>query len=89
MFSWHLQTTASYFMKKNRHSWRIKNSIFNFVNWYAYKEEFKENACKSKQYKVENSPALPGLNWISTWNRRVKSVPPGRAEILSQQAGIM
>ena len=25
-FEEHLQTTASYFMKKNRHSWRLNNS---------------------------------------------------------------
>ena len=41
------------------------------------------------KYQVENCPALPGRNLISTCNRRVKSVSDGRVEISSQQAGIM
>ena len=38
-------------------------------------------------YQVENCPALPGRNLISTCNRKVKSVSGGRVEISSQQAG--
>ena len=49
----------------------------------------KENACKSNQYQVENCPALPGRNLISTCNRRVKSVSAERVEISSRQSGIM
>ena len=32
------------------------------------------------KYQVENCPALPGRNLISTCNRRVKSVSAGRVE---------
>ena len=39
--------------------------------------------------QVEDCPALPGQNLIFTYNRRVKSVPAGRVEILSQQTGII
>ena len=35
--------------------------------------------------QVENCPALPGRNLISTCNRRVRSVPAGQGEISSQQ----
>ena len=55
-FEEHLRTTASYFMKKNGHSWRLNNSskkifkwIFSFVKWNAYKEKSKGNRCKSNQ----------------------------------------
>ena len=53
--------TASYFMKKNRHSWRLngrskkflnqwKSIGFKFqVNQIKFKKQFKESACKSKQ----------------------------------------
>ena len=39
--------------------------------------------------QVENCPALPGRNLISTCNRRVRSVPAGRGEISSRQTGMM
>ena len=39
--------------------------------------------------QVENSPALPGRNLISTRNRRVRSVPAGRDEVSSRQTKIM
>ena len=41
------------------------------------------------KYQVENSPALPGRNLISTCNGRVKTVSAGRVEISSWQAEIM
>ena len=41
------------------------------------------------KYKVENWPALPGRNLISTCNRKMKSVSAGRVEISSRKAGIM
>ena len=48
-----LRMTASYFIKKNRHSWRLNNSSkyflnqwksmgFQFVNWHAYKKISKK-----------------------------------------------
>ena len=39
--------------------------------------------------QVENSPALPGRNLISTRNRRVRSVPAGRDEVSLRQTEIM
>ena len=41
------------------------------------------------KHQVESYPALPGRNLISTCNRKVKSVPVGRVEVSSRQAGIM
>ena len=41
------------------------------------------------KYQVQNCPALPGRNLISTCNCRVKSVSAGRVEVSSRQAGIM
>ena len=41
------------------------------------------------KYQVENCPALPGRNLISTCNRSVKFVSAGRVDISSRQAGIM
>ena len=41
------------------------------------------------KYQVDNCPALPERNLISTCNRRVKSVSAGQVEIPSRQAGIM
>ena len=38
---------------------------------------------------AENCPALPGQNLISTYNRRVGSVPAGRGEISFRQTGII
>ena len=38
---------------------------------------------------VENCPASPGRNLISTCSRRVRSVPAGRGEVSSWQTGIM
>ena len=35
--------------------------------------------------QVENCPALPGQNLISTSNRSVRSFPAGRGEISSRQ----
>ena len=40
------------------------------------------------KYKVENYPALPGQNLISTSNCRVKPIPAGWVEISSQQTRI-
>ena len=45
------------------------------------KKKSKEKVCKSNQYQLENCPALPGQNSISTCNRKVKSVSAGRDEI--------
>ena len=39
------------------------------------------------KYQVENCPALPRSNLISSYNRMVKSVPAGRVEISSRQTG--
>ena len=93
-FEEYLRTTASYFANKNWNNSSKKKKkklnqgilnlwVFNFVNWHGY----KEIAYKSKQ--VENYPALPGLKLISTCNRRVRSVPAGRGEILSRQTRMM
>ena len=60
--------------------------IFSFVKWQAYKKKSKEKVCKSNQYQVENCPALPGWNLISTCNRRVKFVSAGRDEISTRLA---
>ena len=40
------------------------------------------------KHQVENWPALPGRNLITTCNRRVKSVSAGRLENSSLQVGI-
>ena len=53
------------------------------------KKNSKKMHANLKKYQVENCPALPGGNLISTRNRRVKSVLAGRAEISSRQDGIM
>ena len=41
------------------------------------------------KYRVENYPALPGRNLISTCNRRIKFISAGQVEISSRQAEIM
>ena len=61
----------------------------NFVNDMLAKKNPKKMYVNLIKYQVENYPALPGRNVISTCNRRVKSVSAGRVEILSRQAGIM
>ena len=100
----HLRTTASYFMKKNRHSWRLNNSSKKILNqWISVNLQFYKMICLQKKvqrkcmqiifniikYQVQNCPALPGRNLISTCNCRVKSVSAGRVEVSSRQAGIM
>ena len=41
------------------------------------------------KYQVDNYPALPGRNLISTYNRRVKYISAGLIKISSQQDGYM
>ena len=93
-FEEHLRMNASYFMKKNRHSTallsnsskkiEINENLWNFN--FVYTNFVSTNLSRCQ---VEDCPALPGQNLISTCNRRVKSIPAGRVEILSQQTGIM
>ena len=73
-FEEHLRTAASFFMKKNRNSWRLNNSnkktkinrnlwVFVFENWRPYKEKFKENTCKSKQIPGGELSCLAGTKF--------------------------
>ena len=63
---------------------------------YSYfKKHCTASVNNSKMHKnlskcqVENCPALPGRNSISTGNCRLKPVPAGRVEISSRQTRIM
>ena len=71
--------TASYFMKKNRHSWRLNDSSKGNLNQWKYigfkfqiiqrklkKDMFKEKTCKSKQVQGGKLLRLPGakLNFL-------------------------
>ena len=92
-FEGHLPATASYFMKKNRHSWRLRSWsnlwIFSFVKWRVTKKSLKKVYANLIKYQAENCPVLPVWNLIFTCNRRVKSVSAWQVEISSRQAGIM
>ena len=82
-FEEHLGTTASYFMEKNRHGWRLnKSSKKNLNQWKSMDFQFRKLTClqrkiQRKMYtnlnkcQAENYPALPWRNLINTCNREI------------------
>ena len=49
-FEEHLRTTASYFMKKNRHSWRLNNSSKKILNqWKSMNLQFCKMTCLQRK----------------------------------------
>ena len=66
-FEEHLRTTASYFMKKNRHSWRLSNSSKKNLNrWKSMNLQFCKMTCLQRKSKenASKSNQIPGGNLI-------------------------
>ena len=81
-FEEHLQTIASYFMKKNRQlkTKQLKEKLFKSMEIYGFSISY-ENDTNLNKYQEEKRSALRGRNLDSTYNRRVKSVPARQVEI--------
>ena len=75
------QTTQAKNFKINANMW-----VLNFLNWFFYKQKFKENVCKSKQVQDGKLPWQQNL--IFTCNHEVTSVLAGRTDISSWQIKI-
>ena len=58
-------------------------------NYMLTKKNSKKMHTNLNKWQVHNCLGLPGQNFISTSNHKVKSFPAVRVEISSQQTGIM